>query len=83
MEQGRGGTAPTYVELKDREKFDIDKIAAEIIDKDYGAKKEANFVNQIWEKNQIGWQTFFNYDRRAFIREKNLAKVRILHPDMD
>ena len=83
MEQGRGATAPIYVELKDRHKFDIDKIAAEFIKKDYGERKQISMINQIWENDQIGWQTFFNYDKRSFIREIQLAKIRISYPDLD
>lgn len=73
---------PVFIELKDREKYDIDKIASEIIEKDLGEKSQTEFINKIWENNEIEWQTFFNFDKRGFLREINLAKTRINHPEL-
>jgi len=73
---------PSYLELKDREKYDIDKIAAEIIEKDLGEKSQIELINKTWENNEIAWQTFFNFDKRGFLREINLAKTRISHPEL-
>ena len=73
---------PPYIELKDREKYDIDKIATEIIEKDLGEKSQTEMINQTWENNEISWQTFFNFDKRGFLRELNLAKSRISHPEL-
>ena len=73
---------PPYIELKDREKYDIDKIATEIIEKDLGEKSQVELINQTWESNEIAWQTFFNFDKRGFLREISLAKTRISHPDL-
>ena len=73
---------PPFIELKDREKFDIDKIASEIIEKDLGSKSETELTNNIWESSEIAWQTFFNYDKRGFFREIDLAKRRKNHPDL-
>lgn len=73
---------PVFIELKDREKYDIDKIASEIIDKDLGEKSQTELINTIWDSNELEWQTFFNFDKRGFLREINLAKSRINHPDL-
>jgi ATP-dependent helicase IRC3 len=73
---------PAYLELKDREKYDIDKIAIEIVEKDLGAKSETELINKTWDNNEIAWQTFFNFDKRGFLREINLAKTRISHPEL-
>lgn len=73
---------PPYIELKDREKYDIDKIATEIIEKDLGEKSQVELINKMWESNEMAWQTFFNFDKRGFLREINLAKTRISHPDL-
>lgn len=76
------GEIPVFIELKDREKYDIDKIASEIIDKDLGEKSQTELINTIWDNNEIEWQTFFNFDKRGFLREINLAKSRINHPEL-
>ena len=73
---------PPYIELKDREKYDIDKIATEIIEKDLGEKSQVELINETWQSNEIAWQTFFNFDKRGFLREISLAKTRISHPDL-
>ena len=74
--------APVFIELKDREKYDIDKIASEIIEKDLGEKSQTELINTIWDSNELEWQTFFNFDKRGFLREINLAKSRINHPEL-
>ncbi|HRO46292.1 DEAD/DEAH box helicase family protein [Agriterribacter sp.] len=73
---------PPYVELKDREKYDIDKIAVEIREKDLGEKSQTELLNKIWEDNETAWETFFNFDKRNFLREIQLAKTRLSHPEL-
>ncbi|MFT3947885.1 MAG: DEAD/DEAH box helicase family protein [Agriterribacter sp.] len=73
---------PVFIELKDREKYDIDKIASEIIAQDLGEKSQTELINKTWDNNEIEWQTFFNFDKRGFLREINLAKSRINHPEL-
>jgi superfamily II DNA or RNA helicase len=73
---------PRYIELKDREKFDIDRIANEIYEKDLGARSEIELLDNYWNDNEIEWQTFFNYDKRIFLNEINIAKSRLFYPDL-
>lgn len=75
-------TVPVFIELKDREKYDIDKIASEIIENDLGEKAQKELINRTWDNNEIEWQTFFNYDKRGFLREIDLAKLRIDRPEL-
>jgi len=72
---------PPFIELKDREKYDIDKIAKEIIDNDLGEKAQTELINEIWEDNLIAWKVFFGDDKKNFRREINLAKDRLNHPE--
>ena len=65
------GELPPYIELKDREKYDIDKIAHEIIDKDLGEKSQKAMIDQNWENDEISWQAFFGFDKRRFLDEIN------------
>jgi len=73
---------PPFIELKDREKYNIDEIAREIIEKDLGERAQAEMINQTWESNEIAWETFFNFDKKSFLREVNLAKTKFLHPEL-
>ena len=74
--------APPFIELKDREKYNIDEIAKEIIEKDLGERAQAEMINQTWESNEIAWGTFFNFDKKNFLREITLAKTKYLHPEL-
>lgn len=74
--------APPFIELKDREKYNIDEIAKEIIEKDLGERTQAEMINQTWESNEIAWETFFNFDKKNFLREINLSKTKYLHPEL-
>jgi len=73
---------PPFIELKDREKYNIDEIAKEIIEKDLGERAQADMINHTWENNEIAWQTFFNFDKKNFLREINLSKTKYLHPEL-
>lgn len=73
---------PPFIELKDREKYNIDEIAKEIIEKDLGERAQAEMINQTWDSNEIAWETFFNFDKKNFLREINLAKTKFLHPEL-
>jgi superfamily II DNA or RNA helicase len=73
---------PPFVELKDREKYDIDKIAKEIIEKDMGERAQVEMINKTWESNEVAWQTFFNFDQKAFLREIGLSKDKFSHPEL-
>ena len=73
---------PPFIELKDREKYDIDKIAEEIREKDLGERSQTELINKIWEDNEIAWQTFFNFDKRNFLREVGLAQQRLRSPEL-
>ena len=73
---------PPYIELNERKNYNIDRIAQEIYDKDFGARAEKELIDSIWESEEVAWQTFFNFDKRHLIREINLAKTKISHPDL-
>jgi ATP-dependent helicase IRC3 len=73
---------PAYLALKDREKYDIDKIAEEINDKNLGEKEQTLYRNKIWENDKFAWQTFFGYDKKIFLQEIDLAKRKISDPDL-
>lgn len=73
---------PHYIELKERDKYDVDKISYEIFDRDLGAKAEKELIDKTWSDFEIEWQTFFNYDKRIFINEINISKNRLFYPDL-
>lgn len=72
---------PEFIELRDREKFDINKVATEL--KNLLDDEEAERVNELWESNENEWKAFFGYDnKRYFVQEIYLAKMKINHPEL-
>lgn len=75
------GETPKFFPFKDREKFDIDKIAQEIVDQDMGRRTQDRFLDEKWEREKESWEAFFNYKPRIFREEIFHAIERILHPE--
>jgi ATP-dependent helicase IRC3 len=73
---------PKYIELKDREKYDLTKVSNEILTKNFGRKDEEDFKNGIWESNIIEWKAFFGYDKKYFLNEIDLAIRKLTNPDL-
>ena len=73
---------PKYIELKDREKYDLTKVSNEILAKNFGRKDEEDFKNNLWESNVIEWKAFFGYDKKYFLNEIDLAIRKLINPDL-
>lgn len=73
---------PKYIELKDRQKYDLTKIANEILIKNLGRKDEEDFKNNLWESNEVEWKAFFGYDKKYFLNEIDLAIRKHTNPDL-
>ncbi len=76
------GTIPQYIELKNRDKYDIDSIAKQIYDEDLGVKKRAELEEKKWNDSEVEWQTFFNYDKRIFLQEIDNSLRRLSNPEL-
>ena len=75
-------TAPKYIELKERAKYDLGKVAQTIIEEDKGRKAEEEYKTQLWDGNETEWKAFFGYDKRYFLNEIDLAIRRLSNPDL-
>lgn len=73
---------PGFIELKDREKYDIAKIADEIYEKDFGERKKKEYLDKIWNDEEIAWKTFFGYDQVYFLNEIDLAIRKLKYPHL-
>jgi superfamily II DNA or RNA helicase len=73
---------PKYVELKDRQKYDLTKVANEILEKNLGRKEEEEYKSNLWNSNEVEWKVFFGYDKRYFLNEIDLAIRRLTNPDL-
>jgi len=73
---------PIFTEFKEREKYDIDKIAKEIYNADLRRQEREDRLTAIWNEGEHKWQTFFNFDEKNFRREVSLAEERFARPDL-
>ena len=73
---------PVFTEFKEREKYDIDKIAKEIFNADLRRQEREEQLTAIWNEGEHKWQTFFNFDEKNFRREVGLAEERFARPDL-
>lgn len=73
---------PKYIELKERSKYDLSKIAQKILDDDMGHRAAAEYKNALWDSNETEWKAFFGYDKRYFLNEIDLAIRRLSNPDL-
>ncbi len=75
-------TAPPFIEFKEREKFDLAKLAREIEEKDFRVHEKNEFINHQWMDSQNEWQAFFGFsNKQYFSREIELALQKILEPE--
>jgi ATP-dependent helicase IRC3 len=78
------GLPPKYIELKDREKYDLRRIATEIIDADLRDSEERNLINELWESSELEWKAFFGIENKYYLyHEIDLAKFKIIHNQKD
>jgi superfamily II DNA or RNA helicase len=73
---------PTFIDLKDREKYDVDKIAESIVENNLSEAEKIKYINQEWSSGEIAWQTFFNFSKKLFLDEIDLAKRRYCYPEL-
>jgi len=76
------GVKPGFLKLSDREKFDLAKEAEYIYDNSLGGRKETEYINSIWESENNFWKVFFNHHKSYFIRQLNIEKEKIAHPEL-
>ena len=72
---------PDFIKLEDREKFDLTKLAKEILDKDMRRKEQKEFLDKNWNKNESEWKVFFGFDKKYFRNEVDLILRKLEDPD--
>ncbi len=75
-------TAPPFVEFKERENFNLTKIADEIKSKDFRESEKNEFIDELWKNDAHKWQAFFGYDQRYFENEIALALRKLFKPHL-
>jgi superfamily II DNA or RNA helicase len=76
------GVEPDFIELKDREKYDLTKLAREIYDEDMGERSEKKFLDENWDEAESKWKVFFGFDKKFFLNEIDLILRKLKFPEL-
>lgn len=68
------GEKPDFFPFKDREKYDLEKIANEIIDYDFSSKKEYEYLKVEWNNELNAWKKYFSHNKDLFFKEIHRVK---------
>lgn len=60
---------PKFIEFSERRQLDLSKFAREIIIKDMRQSQVSNYIEEIWKKNKLFWEIFFNDNFSIFMDE--------------
>ena len=72
---------PPFINFEERDKYDISKIAEEIIEKDMGPKQKGKYVEKRWENEDTPWSVFFQGNKRYFLKQLDIEISKIIHPE--
>lgn len=73
------GVKPEFLKFKEREKYDISKLAHYIVDNDLGIKAEKEYIYEEWNKPNSFWKTMFSHNEEYFINEIQLERNKIIY----
>ncbi|MFW5794870.1 MAG: DEAD/DEAH box helicase family protein [Bacillota bacterium] len=76
------GFEPGFLELENRNKFNLSKEAEYIYENSLGGREETDYINKIWSAEDNFWKVFFNHNKSYFIRQLNIEKEKIAHPEL-
>lgn len=65
---------PDFYPFKDREKYDLEKLANEIIDYDLSSNKEYEYLNVEWNNELNAWKKYFSNNKDIFFKEVHRVK---------
>lgn len=66
----------------DRSKLDVSKIAQQIWDEDMGGRKEAEYLDSVWNSGDDNLLRLFFGRKLYFLRQVTIEKMKLAHPDI-
>lgn len=71
------GSMPAYFDFKDREKFDILKVAQYIYENELGGKSKKEYIDELWEQDNSLFKLYFGSNKLYFRRsiESEIMKL--------
>lgn len=74
---------PEFERFEDLDKFDLDKLAHELADKNVTLSEKKYFIDELWLKNEKILKSNFGFpDLRSLVKEFELAVNKIQYPEL-
>lgn len=73
---------PKMIFLKEREKFDIKKVAKNIVKSRFNRIEEDEFISNLWKEDNNKWSVFFGTENERTFRKLIDEEVyKVIHPE--
>ncbi|NPV92070.1 MAG: tetratricopeptide repeat protein [Firmicutes bacterium] len=76
------GVKPEYLELKDRENYDVTQLARHIWDNDLGIKAQGEYLDSMWNDEHSFWKVFFANNKKYFNNQIQLELNKLREPSL-
>ncbi len=77
------GLKPEFLELKDREKYDISQLAKYIWDNNLSTKAHFEYLDTLWNSENTFWRVFFgNNNKKYFLNQVQIELNKLHDPDI-
>ncbi|WP_164489515.1 helicase-related protein [Rummeliibacillus sp. TYF005] len=76
------GIEPSFLQFKDREKFDISNVAQFIYENELGGKRKKEYLDELWEKEENFLKVYFGYNKLYFRKYLDNEVLKLEEPDI-
>ena len=76
------GVEPSFLQFKDREKFDISKVAQFIYENELGGKRKKEYLDELWEQEENFFKVYFGYNKLYFRKCLDNEILKLEEPDI-
>lgn len=76
------GLKPVFLKFKDREKYDISKVARHIYVNELGGKRKKDYIDKVWESEETFFKIYFNGNKLYFRKCIDMELLKLEEPEM-
>lgn len=76
------GVEPSFLQFKDREKFDISNVAQFIYENELGGKRKKEYLDELLEKEENFFKVYFGYNKLYFRKCLDNVILKLEEPDI-
>ncbi|WP_168714366.1 DEAD/DEAH box helicase family protein [Niallia nealsonii] len=76
------GVEPSFLQFKDREKFDISIVAQYIYENELGGKRKKEYLDEVWEQRDNFLKVYFGYSKLYFRKCLDNEILKLEEPEI-